>query len=262
VDSNRFDILLDEYVSGAAAPAEAAELGQLLQTDAALRRQFADRLLLEIHLRKAYAAAAPTGPIEHKRQRSWRVVVGWMVAAVVLFALGVGLLSWFNRGPVTARGNEVLAGEVYLDGVALEQLPEEKPFEVAAEAPAVIRLADGSKAEIAPASKATIHGPRDSVRQAVELERGGGKFAVVPGNGQFRVETAAGNVTVLGTEFSVKLETRSRGEGKRGGRARTTMTVAVTEGSVKVDSAGKSYVLAAGERRVFPERTKREEEDD
>jgi hypothetical protein len=38
--------------------------------------------------------------------------------------------------------------------------------------------------------------------------------------------------------------------------------VAFIEGSVKVESAGKSYVLAAGERRVFPERTKRDEIDD
>jgi ferric-dicitrate binding protein FerR (iron transport regulator) len=262
VDSNRFDILLDEYVTGTVA---SAELGQLLQADAALRRQFADRLLLEIHLRKAYAAVAPAPPAVAERSRSWRWAVGWIVAATVLLAVGVGLVSWLKRGPVpndVVSGNEVVAGAVWLDGVAVKQLPEEKLFEVAAEAPALIRLADGSKAEIAPASKATIHGARDSVRQAVELERGGGKFTVLRGNGQFRVETAAGSVTVLGTEFSVKLETRSRGEGKRGGRTRTTMTVAVTEGSVKVDSAGKSYVLAAGERRVFPERTKREEEDD
>jgi ferric-dicitrate binding protein FerR (iron transport regulator) len=85
---------------------------------------------------------------------------------------------------------------------------------------------------------------------------------VTPGGGQFRVETAVANVTVLGTEFSVKLDSRTRGEGKRSGRVRNTLTVAVTEGSVKVDSAGKSYVLTAGERRTFPERAKREEGDD
>src|SRR5262249_16687496 len=164
--------------------------------------------------------------------------------------------------PPAIAVNEVLAGEVRIDGVAIKQVPEERWFDVAAETPAVIRLADGSEAELAPASRAMLHGRRDSIREAVELQRGSGNFKITCGGGQFGVETAVGTVTVLGTEFSAKLESRTRSEGKRGSRPRNLLTVAVTEGSVKVESAGKSYVLAAGERRVFYEGGKKEDDDD
>jgi hypothetical protein len=267
VDSNRFQTLLDAYVSRTTTAAETVDLENLLQADAGLRRQFAERLLLEVHLRKAFAAIGPAVPLASGRRRGRRVMVGWLVAASLLISLSGGLLAWLVRGPgqpsqraAVQAANDVLTGEVHLDGVAVKQLPEEQWFEVAVGAPALIRLADGGRVEIAPASKALIHGRHDKVRQAVELERGSGKFSVPAGAGQFRVETAVGNVTVLGTEFSVTLESRARGEGKRS-RSRTSMTVVVTEGSVTVDSGGKSYVVGAGERRVFPERMKREDDD-
>jgi hypothetical protein len=133
------------------------------------------------------------------------------------------------------------------------------PFPVASDAPAAIRLVDGSAVELAPATKARLLGKHDGVRQAVELGRGAGKFKVVAGGGTFRVETAMGNVSVLGTEFSVKLEPRSRREGrKRGGRL--LLSVSVTEGSVSVRAEGKNTVLRAGENRVFG-RERREDDD-
>ncbi len=263
MDPNRFEILLDRYLSGPLAPEEAAELERLLQADAKLRRQFADHFLLEVQLYKAYAGITPALPLDANPTRRLGPLLGWLVAAVVLLGMGIGLASWLGRGspspaPSVASINEVVTGEVRIDGVALKQLPEDKWFDVAGESTAAIRLADGSQAEVSPGSKAMIHGRRDGIRESIELERGGGKFKVKPAGEGFRVETAAGSVTVLGTEFSVKLETRGKGDGKRKGRA--TLTVAVTEGSVKVESAGKSYVLSAGQRRTFPER--REVEDD
>jgi ferric-dicitrate binding protein FerR (iron transport regulator) len=166
----------------------------------------------------------------------------------------------------------VVAGDVRVDGVSLKQVPEEKWFDVASEGPAVLRLADGSQAEIAAGSKAIIHAPDDGVRQAVGLDRGGGNFKVLPGPRQFRVETALGSVTVLGTEFSVKLDTKAKLDRKRSGnekpsrgsekpgRGRATLTVAVVEGSVKVECQGKSHVLTAPEQRVFPETSKKEDD--
>jgi ferric-dicitrate binding protein FerR (iron transport regulator) len=266
MDTNRFEFLLDRYLNGPASPEEAAELQRLLQGDAELRRQFADRFLLEVQLHKAYAGIVPALPLDSRPHRHW-LPVGWSVAAAVLLVVGMSMFAWFTRSdpapPATpvASINTVLAGEVRIDGVALQQLPEEKWFEVVGDAPAVIRLADGSQAEVAPASKAMIHGRRDGVREAVELERGGGQFKVKPGSAAFRVETAVGNVTVLGTEFSVKLDSRGKGESKRN-KVRTTLTVAVTEGSVKVESLGKSYVVTAPEQRTFPEITRKEKEDD
>jgi ferric-dicitrate binding protein FerR (iron transport regulator) len=96
----------------------------------------------------------------------------------------------------------------------------------------------------------------------LEIERGGGRFYVTPG-GPFRVKTALGTVTALGTEFSVKLEPRGKREGKRReGRGGVALVVAVTEGSVRVEVGEKSYVLAAGESRSFPVGRRKEEDDD
>lgn len=252
---DRFELLLDSYLDGA-APAETAELERLLHANPSLRRQFADRLLLEIHLRKAFASAARPLPSEPKTPFRF---ARWLVAALVFLAVGLGLLVIWNRGPGPApRLNQVLAGEVRLDGVVVQKLPDEKWLEVGPDAPALIQLADGSQAEIAPASRTRLHGPSQALREGVEIERGGGKFKVPPGGGLFRVDTPLGTVSVLGTEFSVKLETRSR----RGGKGKASLSVAVSEGSVRVESAGKSYVLAAGERRSFPEGGRREDDDD
>jgi ferric-dicitrate binding protein FerR (iron transport regulator) len=263
MDTNRFEFLLDRYLNGPASPEEAAELERLLQGDPELRRQFAEHFLLDVQLFKAYAGITPALPVDAHPRRRMLPLVGWLVAAMILLGIGIGLGGWLSRGsptptPAVAKVNEVIAGEVRIDGVALKQLPDEKWFDVASDSAAAIQLADGSQVEVSPGSKAMIHGQREGIRESFELERGGGKFKVKPAGESFRVETAAGNVTVLGTEFSVKLDQR-KGESKRS-KGRLTLTVAVTEGSVKVESAGKSYVMNAGDRRTFPER--KEVEDD
>jgi hypothetical protein len=70
---------------------------------------------------------------------------------------------------------------------------------------------------------------------------------VVKGLGAFEVETRLGRVIALGTVFSVKLL-------PGGGTDRDNpdrLAVAVLEGLVQVDFAGKSYLLSGGENQVF-----------
>src|SRR5262249_49765126 len=144
--------------------------------------------------------------------------------------------------PVLA--NRVVAGEIRIDGKGVSELPEEKLFEVGGEAPAIVQLDDGSQAELSPPRRASLHGRRGDARQVMELQGGTGKFQVTAGGGQFRIETSAGNVTVLGTEFTVKLQPRSRGEGRRTrNRGRLVLSVSVAQGSVKVEANGTSQVL-------------------
>jgi ferric-dicitrate binding protein FerR (iron transport regulator) len=150
----------------------------------------------------------------------------------------------------------VVSGKVSVDGTAVQQLPIDKWFEVASDSPAVIRLIDGSSMELTASTRARL--PARSDRQGVELGQGTGRFKVTSGLGAFRVETGLGSVTVLGTEFSVKLEPRGRGESKRA-RNRLVLSVSVSEGSVRVDADGRKTVLRAGENRVFG---RREREDD
>src|SRR5262249_43333911 len=128
MDSNRFDSLVDGYLAAPAAPAEALELERLLQVDPATRRKFVERLLLEVHLHEALAGIAPVR-LPEARARKYAVgVVGWLTAAVLLAAIGIGLLSVVNRS--TARLNEVISGQVKVDGSSVKEVPEEKWFEV------------------------------------------------------------------------------------------------------------------------------------
>ena len=56
-----------------------------------------------------------------------------------------------------------------------------------------VRLADGSQAEFAPASKATIAARRPDIRAAIELAQGAGTFKVVPGAGEGLVDPLLGD---------------------------------------------------------------------
>jgi len=242
VSDTRFETLLDRYQSGEATPAEVAELGQLLRTDPALRTVLVEHHLLQAQLYKAGAASAKDAKVVPRLHH--RRLVRWLVAALLLLALGLGLVSVIAR-----LGSEVVAGQVLVDGVPVSRIPDGAEFTVAGSTSAVIRLADGSQAAFDPASKAIIRGRSDEIRQGVELAQGGGKFQVAHADGSsFRVRTSVGSVTALGTEFTVLLEAKPKktGQGKKLGLA-----VAVIEGSVQVDVAGKSFVLQVGDNRRF-----------
>src|SRR5262249_12152712 len=153
-----FDILLDRYLLDSPTPAEQAELAELLQADTALRRAFADRFLLEVHLHKAFSSGAPTAVVAPAIPKRRRAIVGWVVAATVM--LGVSLVVWAVTRPVPVSGHPVVSGEVRLDGIVVTELPDDKAFDVGSDAPAVVQLADGARAELAATSRAVIHPQR------------------------------------------------------------------------------------------------------
>jgi len=267
MDMQSFHDRLDSYLSGTATPAEVAELERALQADAGLRRALVDRVLLDIHLHKVLAGMAAVAPVKTAPRFFRRATIGTLAAAILL-GIGLGLFGLFGRKSApqapeelapAAPVNEVVSGKIKIEGTTVEQLPQEKWFEVAGDAPAVLRLQDGSGVELTPATKARLHGAQGK-RQAVELGQGTGKFKVTSGAGTFRVETGLGNVTALGTEFSVKLEPRGRGESRKA-RNRLVLSVSVSEGSVSVDADGKNTVLRAGDSKVFGRESKREDDD-
>lgn len=248
MNAGRFDELLDRYQLGDAAPGEIEELERSLRAEAPLRQLFVERCLLDVQLRKVCTAApalATAPPL-----RPFRRVAVWLAAASVLLAVGIGFALFGGFGRSVAPAAEVTAGQVSIGGVAATRIPEGVPFEVTGKKSAVIRLSDGSLAEVAPSSKAEIIGRRGQVRQVLALTQGSGKFQVTHGGGQFRVETPVGAVVALGTAFSVKLRPPAKTGGPQTG-AKTTMAVTVTEGTVQVDTKDKSYKLAKGDRRLF-----------
>jgi hypothetical protein len=127
---------------------------------------------------------------------------------------------------------------------------------VVSDMPALLAMDDGSQAEMEPESQVILHRDPPGARPIVQLLEGAGTFKVPPGEGQFQVETEVGRVIVLGTEFRVKLLTRSdESERVFSGTNITALAVIVNAGIVQVDLGGKSHFLTAGQDRLFrPER--------
>jgi ferric-dicitrate binding protein FerR (iron transport regulator) len=270
-DTGHFSALLERFRNGEATPEEMAELEGLLNAHASLRRIFANDFLLEVQLFRAFPERAVSTEPQHGSWRSRRRLVGWLAAAVVL--VGLGLLFFFLNLP-TAK-NLVVSGRVLVQGTSVSEIGAELPFEVTGAEPAVLRLSDNSEVELAPASKAVLHGKHGTIRQAVELQEGSGKFKVARAEGTFRVETVVGFVSALGTEFTVKLQMLPRQDRKDEadrGRGRQSMTIQVLEGSVNIEindsirtgnhqeprPVAENVILFAGETRSFSSKAREE----
>ena len=239
-----FDTLLERYQNCEATPEEIVGLEKLLRADPNNRRRFVESILLAVQLRKACSGILPLSP-QTLRPLRWFRGVGVWVAAAAAVVLAVGAFLIFPPGKKKGSDPEVVASQVR---------------KVVGAAPESIDLPDSSHVDLDPFSEAVIHSRSVDTRQVIELTSGGGNFQVAHGGGQFRVETPVGTVTALGTKFSVKLQTR--GKGKSGAKAKQTLVVAVTEGSVRVDAGGKSYVLADSKTRVFGDDGEQNNRDD
>ena len=136
-------------------------------------------------------------------------------------------------------------------------MPAGATIQVAGDAAAVIQLGDGSRVELERDSRAVLHGQLEAARQVVELQEGAGTFEVTEGGGRFTVKTSIGDVTVLGTEFTVRLLSFGSGSSPSQGLAdgepldHTVMSVVVHSGTVSVDCDGKVSAVASGEEKVF-----------
>ncbi|HUE73929.1 MAG TPA: FecR family protein [Pirellulaceae bacterium] len=267
------DELIEKHLDGLLSTAEQDELRQLLVRDTCVADAFYAAALQEERLRAHFRRQRNSGqmasilddvlsvqvggPIRHvlhdqtvrprlRRFKSWQ----WSAAACLLVVIGV--VSYF----ATVDGNrfreesthEVVAGTVEINGVKLSRIPEQTTFDVTGESSALIDLADGSRAELSPGSIATIRGQVSESRQVVALHRGSGRFVVEKGESQFRVDTPAGGVTALGTEFTVKVFSD---EEALAAERKPAMIVGVITGLVEVDYANETFPLALGDDRIF-----------
>lgn len=148
----------------------------------------------------------------------------------------------------------MISGPVLVDGSQTGRIVEGAPAVVWGDAPAVIRLSDGSQAQLAPESEVVVHGGGAAARQVVELRNGSGSFHVPKGERQFRVDTAVGSVTSAGTDFSIDF-LFSHAEGDEDVRiipaSIAALVVSVAAGIVQVDVQDRSFTLSSGESRVF-----------
>lgn len=245
-----WDYLMHRYFAGEELTEEQrTALNERLRRFPRLRKRFAEMAFEQASLRDALAVSEaipilivpkaaeepvaapllkPLPPAETKAAPRWIMPVA--AAAIVL----VSILVWSLSGP--GAPYEVVSGDVKVEGAKVE---------VSAAAPALFRMKDGSEARLAPSTSAVFHGRKDDARQVVEIARGGGTFKVAKAPDSFRVDTPAGRVLVLGTEFTVDLRKQKKGP--------PALAVSVVSGKVRVDFGGKGRDLGPGESRVFGE---------
>jgi hypothetical protein len=244
-----FDELLDAYLLGELSEAQSAQLQQALETDSAARQRFVQSILIDARLHRLARSepsilAADPQPAPETGSRRRMMLRGiarprrlaW--AAAFLIAISAAATFYFVRqGSSTSA--QVASGKVLVDGQSKDRIAEGSAFVVAGPAPAVIDLPDGSRATLDPATQLTLRGRVESTRQVLQLNAGGGVFQVPHGGGQFRIDTPAGSVTVLGTRFTAML------------RLPRSLFVSVAEGTIRFDSDNDSFTLSAGQSRTF-----------
>lgn len=254
----QLDDLVRKYLDRRATDAECADLERLLVESPLAAEAFAQASRMDACLRallRGERDIAQTRALFEgvERQRSWRrwaAVPAWLgVAAAVLILVVGAVLHGLSKpapstgqtpAPVASGPNEVLTGQVLVDGQPAKSLPDGASIRVPEAA--TVRLADGSRVEFEPASQAVLVGPSAGLRQVVELVAGAGTFAVEKGAGQFQVDTRLGRVTALGTKFTVKLLPADK------------LVVDVAHGIVQVDFAGRTAYLTAGDQQAFSPR--------
>lgn len=241
----RLDELLLRWQEDRLVAEEMDELERLLQHPEGRRRLVEEFCYIESVSTALRGLPVPMPSSSRLKRLRWP----WWAGAAAALLMAVAIAWWWRpSGPgpekpgelgALEEPNQVIAGQVILDGTPTRAIADGSDIRVPAEAPAVIRLGDGSRAELEPGTQAVLHGSVVGLRQLVELVEGAGSFSVEKGEGQFQVETGVGRVTALGTEFRVRIL-----PGRR-------LEVAVREGLVEVDQGGRTELLIGGERRVF-----------
>jgi ferric-dicitrate binding protein FerR (iron transport regulator) len=257
--------LLQRYLDGLAEP---AELAPLLAQRPDLAEALADacrlEALLDGHLRdrrtrdRAEALLAgplptppaiagrigPPAPLPPLRRRRW----SWWAAGLLFLAAGAAL-GYRLRPSGAAPGSAVVSGRVLIAGVEAALVPDGAALEVAGDSDAVIRLADGARAELGPASRAVLRGRGPD--RLVELDCGRATIHTGPGGRRFQVSTPMGTVSVLDGAFTVELQPEEEEEETMSNRGSLLLVVAALVGQVEVHSAGRDYLLLGGQSRVF-----------
>lgn len=177
----------------------------------ATRLQLRDRVLAQLEVQQRVGMVAPVRPMRSTRVAIGLVLVGAAAALVLTVVLGRSSTS----PPLLTASSE-------------------SRF-VSGEAPSTIDLGSAS-VHLAKHSIASVEG-NDRTGISVRLERGRVDCKVAPRAGRppFRVIAAGVRVEVVGTQFAVE---ESRG----------AVSVAVSEGIVRVAHQGRELELRAGER--------------
>lgn len=190
--------------------------------------------ILELRLRRAARLPSATVP-EPVRNRSRRTPFALAAAAVLALLIGA---VWLAVHPRHRGAGALTAGTILVNGNRSDRVPEGGPFEVPSGLPADLRLSDGSLLKIDAGSRVAVQMATPQAR-IVRLMAGAAGFDVTPQAREFRVETALGNVRVLGTRFRVAL------------LSSPMLQVSVRQGTVTVECGHGTTTLTGGQQREF-----------
>jgi ferric-dicitrate binding protein FerR (iron transport regulator) len=248
--------LARRYFDGLLSPVEIDELQRVLQSSPEAADAFAQISRLESDLGELFAheqAVRGEGEIldaitRQQRRRRWlgRTVRIAVAACVLLAVLGplLAWLAWQGESGSSRTGVEIVGTLDQRDGVARVTSSEAR-----------LRLPDGSRVRLEQGSEFVV--PSADTGRLVELLAGKGHFEVSKADVDFRVETPAGRVTALGTEFSVTLTHEREEEFMK--LSHVVLAVVVASGLVQVEAGGEWCVLEGGQSRVFGQDRQREE---
>lgn len=253
------DETAEDLLAGELAEGDAEAASQAFSQSAGAARELAGALLVhgllagrEADPERALAAIRRRLDAPARRRSRVRRWVPWAaaIAASLLLAVAGSLLIAPRRAAVPP-GARLVGGS--LEGVepGKAAVPLGRAISAGKE-PVVLACDDGSRLDVAPGSRLTLHGKAGGDRWRVELAAGALACTVPGGERPFRVCTRAGDVVTEGTRFSVRLAEDDAG--LRG------LAVSVAEGRVRVERPPSgSASVAAGGLRLFPAPTATEQ---
>ena len=233
---------LDELVSR--DPCVADELAAAALFNEQLRDVFNRQLVIdnvEDNTRHRYKSEPALAPRCSRAARRSAFVGVCIVALVAL------LITSFVLREARDSDNyphQLVSGRAAVDGVEQTGFADGDVLQVIGTRPAVVRLGDGWRVEMASNGQAVIRTAN------VELLRGSGLFQAHEAESPLLVTTAAGQVRGSGNEFSVEIMERSD-ESSTASPASLSMLVSVLTGVVDVEYEEETHELAAGDQRVF-----------
>lgn len=228
-------------------PTAAERLARQARIDAALRSRFRTERRVE-EVGRALAPVRPAATGRSARRTLW---------AAVVVSVAIGAFVYLRRGDAPQPNTmaeaigTVVDGRILVAGQARSGVTNGETLTVANDAPADLRLRDGSHVTFAASASAAIRDDVAGERLAVELNQGRGTFRVMKGARRFRVETSVGSVTALGTEFSVELIPDPPRADRPKNRRDDLLLVEVASGIVEVEYGRHKRLLAGGEAERF-----------
>jgi ferric-dicitrate binding protein FerR (iron transport regulator) len=252
---NDFEDIVERYLDGLASPGEERELDRAVSASPAVADAFARRSRFDADLMMHFREWRATHLRERKevhaslpyrsKRRLPRPIV-WVAAAAVGACC---LIAWRLLPPLGQELHTVTSGQVLVNGIESRRIPSGSMVEVLGNEPAVIRLADGTRAELIADTKAIIGRDSASAGRVVQLSQGGGEF-------QFRghpvhVDTPLGRVSSPATDVFVALRPTREEEPSIGGSIAAALIVGVMSGSVQVQHGDGKYALDPGDNRVY-----------